>query len=94
MVQPKFGDIFNPPDRELRKSRIMLLWPPSLTERVKALANEHGMSLNELVLRVMERTVPALNAIDADIRRDEATAATTGEKAPVTDPSEKESHAA
>ena len=43
------------PERELRDTRFMSLWPRSLKERARTYARRRGTSLNDIMLQAVEK---------------------------------------
>ena len=56
-VSPPAGYKVNPMYIEVRSKRINVLMQPSLHERAKAVANQRGVSLNELIHAAVEEYV-------------------------------------
>lgn len=51
-----------PASREHRTQRLQLLFPPSLVTRLKTLADAHGISLNHLIISLLEAHLDAHTA--------------------------------
>jgi hypothetical protein len=70
MSQPSLAELLKP--RQYRKASVQLLWPKSVKLLVQELAGELGTSVNELVLRSLQRSIPELatdEQTSADIRK-------------------------
>jgi hypothetical protein len=59
MSVPSLTDLIRP--REYRKASVQLLWPASLKPLVRQLADGLGTSVNELVLRSLQRSIAELS---------------------------------
>jgi hypothetical protein len=58
MSVPSLTDLIKP--REYRKASIQLLWPTSLKPLIRQLAEGLGTSVNELVLRSLQKSIAEL----------------------------------
>lgn len=60
--QPTLAALLKPPKpREYRTASVQLLWPPSVKLLVQELVGELGTSMNELVLRSLQRSIAELS---------------------------------
>jgi hypothetical protein len=62
MSVPSLKDLIRP--REVRKASVQLLWPASLKPLIRQLADSLGTSVNELVLRSLQRSIAELGPQD------------------------------
>jgi hypothetical protein len=60
--QPTLSALLKPhKPREYRTASVQLLWPPSVKLLVQELVGELGTSMNELVLRSLQRSIAELS---------------------------------